>query len=225
MANAVIFLAAGSGSRIKETIDDKLLYLFKGKTVFSYSLEAFKNTHLIDTWVVVYRDEKQKQALESEVDFSGLNVLWVLGGKERQDSVFLGLKALAESTEVVYIHDCARLLIRPETLKALHEEVLKNDAVVLGKPAVNTIKEVMGNKIERHLKRALLWEVETPQVFRFQKIKKAYEKIQDEDKCFTDDAEVAGFSGIPVSVLLNPFPNPKLTRSTDIPIIVSLMKE
>src|SRR5205814_8815790 len=97
----------------------------------------------------------------------------VHGGRERQDSVIHALAALPSDIAYVFIHDCARPLVRPEQLVALHKIVRRENAVVLAHRVTDTIKEHIilspskgrDDARLRTLDRSRLWAMETPQVF------------------------------------------------------------
>ncbi len=134
---AVILLAAGSGSRMQGSVNDKVLALLGGRPVFSHSASAFMQSAIADLYVVVYRDQRQMLELAA---YTPTPSLLVHGGRERQDSVAAALAALPADIEHVFIHDCARPLVRPEQLDALHKIVRREHAVVLAHRVTDTIK-------------------------------------------------------------------------------------
>jgi 2-C-methyl-D-erythritol 4-phosphate cytidylyltransferase len=89
----------------------------------------------------------------------------VQGGRERQDSVMAALDNLPADIAHVFIHDCARPLVRPEQLVALHKIVRRESAVVLAHRVTDTIKKHRANARLKTLDRDRLWAMETPQVF------------------------------------------------------------
>ena len=127
-----------------------------------------------DLFIVVYRD--QRQMLELSAHTPTPSVL-VRGGRERQDSVCNALAALPSDIQHVFIHDCARPLIRPEQLVALHKIVRREHAVVLAHRLTDTIKEHGDDARLRTLDRSRLWAMETPQVFSRDLIARAYARV------------------------------------------------
>jgi 2-C-methyl-D-erythritol 4-phosphate cytidylyltransferase len=106
----------------------------------------------------------------------------------------------------------------------------KNEAVVLARPVSDTIKRIPANgEIEEitleDLERQRLWAMETPQAFEFAALKNAYIKANDEALNFTDDAAVASHSGIKITLIPNPKPNPKLTEVEDFAWIEHLLAQ
>jgi 2-C-methyl-D-erythritol 4-phosphate cytidylyltransferase len=222
---AVILLAAGSGKRMQDSVEDKVLAPIAGSPLFSHSAKAFLKSGVADLYVVVYRDQQQMLELSA---YAPTPSLLVRGGKERQDSVMNALSALPADIDYVFIHDCARPLIEPETIKQLHAVVIKCDAVVLAHRVSDTIKlkEVSkGSKLARlkTIDRSKLWAMETPQVFSKALIVKGYAKIAAEKKSVTDDTAAVEAIGHPVALLENEYPNPKLTHPSDLAYIEFLI--
>ena len=210
---AAILLAAGSGRRMAGAVDDKVLAPLAGRTVFSYSAAAFAASGIADLYVVVYRDQRQMTALSAHAPTPSV---LVRGGRERQDSVMNALAALPEDIAHVFIHDCARPLIRPEQLVALHKIVRRENAVVLAHRVTDTIKQHHGDGHLRTLDRSRLWAMETPQVFARDLIVRAYQRVADKQLKITDDASAVERLGHPIALLENSHPNPKLTTPADL---------
>jgi 2-C-methyl-D-erythritol 4-phosphate cytidylyltransferase len=210
---AAILLAAGSGARMNGTVGDKVLAPLAGRPVFAYSAAAFMQSAIADLYVVVYRDQRQMMDLSA---YAPTPSVLVRGGRERQDSVIQGLSALPADIEHVFIHDCARPLIRPEQLVALHKIVRREQAVVLAHRVTDTIKEHRDDARLRTLPRPRLWAMETPQVFARDLIVRAYARAQTRGLRLTDDAQAVEHLGHPIALLENPHPNPKLTTPVDL---------
>lgn len=210
---AVILLAAGSGRRMGRAVSDKTLALLAGRPVFSHSAAAFLESGVADLFVVVYRDRRQMLALAAH---SPTPSMLVAGGPERQDSVANALSALPPDISHVFIHDCARPLVRPEQLVALYKAVLRDKAVVLAHPVTDSIKERRRGSRLRTLDRSSLWAMETPQVFERDLIARAYARVGARGVRITDDAAAVELLGRPVAIVENPRPNPKLTTPADL---------
>jgi 2-C-methyl-D-erythritol 4-phosphate cytidylyltransferase len=218
---AVILLAAGNGSRMQGVVNDKVLAPLAGRPVFGYSAAAFMQSAVADLFIVVYRD--QRQMLELSAHTPTPSVL-VRGGRERQDSVCNALAALPTDIQHVFIHDCARPLIRPEQLVALHKIVRREHAVVLAHRLTDTIKEHRDDARLRTLDRSRLWAMETPQVFSRDLIARAYARVSARKLHVTDDAQAVEQLGHPVALLENTTPNPKLTRPSDLEYLEFLLQ-
>ncbi len=210
---AVILLAAGSGARMNGAVPDKVLALLAGRPVFAHSAAAFMQSAIADLYVVVYRDQRQMMELSA---YAPTPSVLVRGGRERQDSVRHALAALPGDIEHVFIHDCARPLIRPEQLVTLHKIVRREQAVVLAHRVTDTIKEHRADARLRTLDRSRLWAMETPQVFARDLIVRAYDRVVARRRRVTDDAQAVEGLGHPIALLENNRPNPKLTTPADL---------
>jgi 2-C-methyl-D-erythritol 4-phosphate cytidylyltransferase len=210
---AAILLAAGSGRRMDGVVGDKVLAPLAGRSVFAYSGAAFAASGVADYYVIVYRDQRQMTALAAHAPTPSV---LIKGGRERQDSVMNALAALPDDIEHVFIHDCARPLVRPEQLVALLKIVRRENAVVLAHRVTDTIKEHHGDARLKTLNRDKLWAMETPQVFERTLIEEAYQKVARKGLRITDDAAAVELLAHPIALLENPYPNPKLTTPIDI---------
>jgi 2-C-methyl-D-erythritol 4-phosphate cytidylyltransferase len=210
---AAILLAAGSSRRMAGTVPDKVLAPLADKPVFAHSAATFVRSGVVDLFVVTYRDQHQLIELSA---YAPTPTAFVRGGAERQDSVAAALAELPDDVSYVFIHDCARPLVRAEQLVALHKIVRQEDAVVLAHRVTDTIKEHRGEGRLRTLDRKHLWAMETPQVFSRKLITRAYEAVAKRKLSVTDDAAAVELLKHPVALLENPHPNPKLTTPADL---------
>ncbi len=234
MANAAIFLCAGSGTRMRGQVADKVLCQLGGKPVFWHSLKAFADSGLIEHAVVVYRDAEQRNQLETVVADAGVGhwqIGWTPGGKERQDSVFNGLSETSLLVDHVFIHDCARPMIHPDNLQALYEAALQQGAAVLAHRVADTIKRAAGSQRKltgrnlRDVPRSNLWAMETPQVFHRETILECYRRLRLANLSVTDDTAAVSREGHKVTLVENPHPNPKLTTPADLPYLEFLLSQ
>jgi 2-C-methyl-D-erythritol 4-phosphate cytidylyltransferase len=210
---AAILLAAGAGKRMRGAVHDKVLATLAGKPVFAHTAAAFAASGVADFYVVVYRDRTQMTALSA---FTPTPAVLVRGGRERQDSVAAAIAALPANIDYVFIHDCARPLIRPEQLVALHKIVRKVGAVVLAHRVTDTIKKLRRGGRLKTIDRSRLWGMETPQVFARDLIEAAYAKVAATKVVVTDDASAVDLLKRPVALLENEHPNLKLTTPQDL---------
>lgn len=216
MRNAAILLAAGSGRRMQGLVADKVLAPLAGKPVFAHSVAAFLESGVADFYAIVYRDQRQMTELSA---YAPTPSVFVRGGRERQHSVANALEALPADIGHVFIHDCARPLVRAEQLVALHKIVQIENAAVLAHRVTDTIKQHSGNGQLKTVDRTNLWAMETPQVFTRELITRAYAKVMDKELSITDDAAAVELLHHPVALLENPHPNPKLTTPADLAYI------
>ena len=206
---------------MKGAVTDKVLAPLAGRPVFAYSAAAFMQSAVADLYVVVYRDQRQMMELSAYAPTPSVRGR---GGLERQDSVAQALAALPPDIAHVFIHDCARPLIRPEQLVGLHKIVRREHAVVLAHRAIDTIKQHRDDARLRTLERDRLWAMETPQVFSRDLIVRAYARVAQKKLRITDDAQAVEQLGHPVALLENAHPNPKLTTPADLAYVEFLLR-
>lgn len=217
---AAILLAAGSGRRMQGAVADKILAPLAGRPVFAHSVAAFLESNVADYYVIVTRDQAQSIALSA---YAPTPAQFVIGGKERQDSVQNALAVLPSDIAYVFIHDCARPLIRVEQLVGLHKVVRKEDAVVLAHRVTDTIKKHSDTGHLKTLDRDRLWAMETPQVFARELVVEAYAKVAKKELRITDDAAAVELLKHPVALLENAHPNPKITTPADLAYVEYLL--
>jgi len=220
MRNAAILLAAGSGRRMQGLVTDKVLAPLAGKPVFAHSVAAFLESGVADFYAIVYRDQRQMTELSA---YAPTPSVFVKGGRERQHSVANALEALPTDIGHVFIHDCARPLIKAEQLVALLKIVQIENAAVLAHRVTDTIKQHSGNGHLKTINREHLWSMETPQVFTRELITRAYARVVEKDLSITDDAAAVELLNHPVALLENASPNPKLTTPADLAYLEFLL--
>jgi len=229
--HGVILLAAGSGKRMGENIDDKILEPIGTSNAFKMSLKAFTEVKEVHSFVIVFRNKEQRDKLKEQIKLDDLSksnkvILFVEGGKERCDSVQNGLNTLPKTCQFAHIHDCARPMIRRETIKALVTQVSQNRAVVVARPVTNTIRRKLSSdelsKTET-LSRNELWEMETPQSAPIRWLREGYAKAKEMNMHLTDDINAVELLSQKI-VFHNPgYPNPKVTYLHDLKFISSLL--
>lgn len=229
MKHVAVLLAGGTSSRMGQSVDDKILTEIAGKPVFVHVLEAFQKSAIVDGFVVVARDDRQRRQLDAL--YRGLKsvppLLLTLGGKERQLSVKAGLDLLPSEVKWVYLHDCARPAVSPLSLKAVRTTLLETrSAVGLARRVTDTIRKFDGDPTQLALQgnlvpRETLWAMETPQAFPRALIEQAHEFL---GKKVTDDLAAVEALGHPIRLVESADPNPKLTRPADLFVLESILQ-
>ncbi len=224
MVSAII-VAAGKGTRMGPNID-KLFLEVAGRPVVAHTWQRFVQARDIDEIVVVVREGMQS-AFQELAEQYGLNKPFrlVVGGAERQDSVWNGLEALTPATEFVAIQDAARPCTSGAIICATIAAAREMGAAVAAQPVTDTIKESSDGKlISRTLERAKLWAVQTPQTFRVEVIRRALAMVRQKGLAVTDDTAACELIGQPVRLVAGIAPNPKVTVPADLPYIELLLK-
>lgn len=223
MTSAII-VAAGSGTRMGPNAD-KLFLTVAGQPIVAHTWRRFDTSRLIDEVIVVTREGQTAlfAALAEQHKFRKPHKI-VVGGKERQDSVWNGLHAISPSTELVAIHDGARPCTSPALIEATIEAARRNGAAVAAQRMTDTVKQSDdGLFISQHLDRSKLWAVQTPQCFRVDIIKRALSIVRERGMQVTDDTAACDLIGQPVLLVEGNAPNPKVTVPEDLPYIEMLL--
>lgn len=221
-----VIVAAGKGKRMGTDISKQFLPLC-GKEILTHTVEKFENAENIRDIVLVTGQNSLQdvQAMAQEYEWQKI-ISVVAGGKERQDSVWNGLQAVSEDTEIVIIHDGVRPFVTEEILNRSIETALEMGGCVAGVPAKDTIKVCNSENIAIDTPdRSTLWQIQTPQTFRKELIIKAYGQVKAAGFIGTDDASLAEFSGYPVKVIMGSYRNIKITTKEDLLIGETFLKE
>ena len=224
--NGVVIVAAGSGSRMKRDINKQFIKL-DGKEIIAYTIEKFYKSEDIGDIVIVIKENEEKYFIENIINKYGFdNIKLAYGGKERQDSVYNGIKKLNSNCEIVLIHDGARPFVNEDIIKNSIEEAKENNAVVVGVPVKDTIKVVDsdGNIVDTP-NRSLLWSVQTPQSFKYEIITKAYEYAYSNDYYGTDDAMLVEHIGYNVKMIQGSYDNIKITTEEDLHFGIQILNK
>ena len=223
---SAILVAAGKGTRMGPNVD-KLFLEVAGKPVVVHTWRRFAEAKCIDEIILVVRDGMQPafQELAHKFSLSKKPHRLVPGGKERQDSVWNGLEAVAASSEVVAIQDAARPCTSEALIEATIAAARETGAAVAAQPMTDTVKESADGKvIDRTLDRSRLWSVQTPQTFRVAVIRQALAEVRRKHLLVTDDTAACELIGQPVRLVVSARPNPKVTRPEDLPYITAVLE-
>jgi 2-C-methyl-D-erythritol 4-phosphate cytidylyltransferase len=222
--NTVVIVAAGKGTRMGPNVD-KVFLEIAGKPVVAHTWQRFADAKCIDEIILVVRDGMQSAFEELAEKFSLKKPFrLVVGGKERQDSVWNGLEAVSSKTEIVAIQDAARPCTSEALIEATIAAARETGAAVAAQPITDTIKESADGKlIQRTLDRSKLWAVQTPQTFRLEVIRRALSEVRRKGLLLTDDTAACDLIGQPVRLVVTAQPNPKVTRPEDLPYLGVLL--
>lgn len=216
-----IIVAAGKSRRFGSNTPKQFLP-FYGKPLFIQSVLAFKKTRLFSKIVVVLPKEYTDKFKIFAKKY-GFEI--VQGGAERIDSVKAGLASLATGATrgLVAIHDGARPLIRPGIIKKALASARKHSAAIVAVAAKDTIKfSKDSTTIYKTLDRKYIWLAQTPQVFRFDLINKAYSMLRENN--VTDDCQAAELIGIRPRLVPGDYFNIKITTKDDIEFAKQIFK-
>lgn len=225
MKTQAIILTAGEGRRIHSQVPKALIQILD-KPIFIHTLEVFEQSALIDNVILVVPLDKMSdfERFIKEFDIKKVTKI-VAGGPTRNASVYNGLNVVDHETEIVLIHDGVRPFVSTDLIDRSLEACQQEDAVIVGVPLKSTIKKVDENDltVQETLNRNLLWEVQTPQVFKKDVLLKAHEKGKGSDP--TDDASLIEEIGGRVKVVNGEYKNIKITTQDDLVIARAFLKE
>jgi 2-C-methyl-D-erythritol 4-phosphate cytidylyltransferase/2-C-methyl-D-erythritol 2,4-cyclodiphosphate synthase len=212
---AAIVLAAGRGLRAGGDVPKQYRQV-AGEPVIRASLAAFAGHREIDRVQPVIQSEDEGLF---QTAAAGLALLPpVRGGATRQASVRAGLEALAGSApDLVLVHDAARPFVSPGLISRAIAAGKKSGAAIPAIDVTDTIKRVdSGDRVVETLDRAVLRSVQTPQAFRFSALLEVHRRAAGAGRIdFTDDAALAEWAGLPVTVFAGEPGNMKLTSADD----------
>jgi 2-C-methyl-D-erythritol 4-phosphate cytidylyltransferase len=153
----------------------------------------------------------------------------VPGGATRADSVKRGLQAIRSATaEIVAVHDGVRPFVTVEEIENTVEAARRDGAAILVAPATDTIKLVENGMIVKTLDRSGLRQALTPQCFRYDLLRQAYEHADVRDASVTDESVLVERLGHPVTIVEGSARNIKITTPYDLLVaglLLSLMTE
>ena len=223
--NVAIVVAAGRGSRAGAG-QSKQFREISGIPIIIHTLSRFERCETIDGSLVVL-PEGERDAFAALAGRYGLRKLSgaVAGGETRAASVWRGLQALAGlSVEVVAVHDGVRPFVTPEEIDRTVREARACGAAVLAAPVTDTVKEADGGRVLRTLERARLWRAQTPQCFRHELLRRAYELALADGLDATDDSSLVERLGAAVSIVEGGAHNIKITTPEDFALAEFLMR-
>jgi len=227
----VIIPAAGLGTRMqtssarsRKKAPSKQFKELGGVPILVHTLRKFAATDAVHEIVVALRkDEIEGFRAQQEKQFSEIlckPVSFVEGGEHRQDSVANAMATLsAAPDDIVLVHDAVRPFVTPEIIGEVIAAASKYHAAIAGWPAVDTVKQVErtagGAVIKATIPRASVVMAQTPQGFRYDILKKAFDEAAADGFIGTDEASLIERDGLDVAVVMGSPRNIKITTPAD----------
>jgi 2-C-methyl-D-erythritol 4-phosphate cytidylyltransferase len=226
--NFAVVVAAGRGSRAGGA-QPKQFREISGIPVIIRTLSRFERCETIEGSVVVLpRGEVERFAALAAAHGLGGVLRAVAGGETRAESVWRGLEALRDLSPgvgVVAVHDGARPFVTPGEIDRTVREAERRGAAILAVPVSETVKEAEGARVLRTLERSHLWRAQTPQCFRFELLRRAYEQALASGLDATDDSSLVERLGATVSIVEGGEHNIKITTPHDFAVAEILLRE
>jgi 2-C-methyl-D-erythritol 4-phosphate cytidylyltransferase len=220
---SVIIPAAGLGTRMGRSaperagISRKQFMLLSGSPILIHTIRKFVSSPSVKEIVVALREEDTEWAREL-FRTQGLDhaVRTVQGGETRQQSVDNALATIAEDIELVAVHDAVRPFVERDVIEKVIDEARRTGAAIVGIVPVDTVKQVHRNKVRTTLPRERLILTQTPQVFKLDLLRKAFERARQDLFIGTDESSlVERLEQVEVSVVVGTDRNIKITKPSD----------
>lgn len=213
---SAIILAGGKGKRMNSSISKQFIEL-KGKPILYYTLKKFIDNDNIDEIILVLPKDEIEYCRINILDKYSLKVDKIVeGGKERQDSVYNGLKAI-DNCSIVLIHDGARPFVSHRIINDGIKYAEFYGAAAPGVMPKDTIKvkDKSNFSIETPDRNTLV-AIQTPQVFNYNKILECHKNIKENNIVVTDDTSVIEEFGGKVFLYEGDYINIKVTTPEDL---------
>jgi len=222
MKVGAIIPAAGRGKRIGASIPKQFLEI-QGRPLLHHTLTVFASCKLIDYVVLVMpradvnevgKDWMNKYKIVQEV---------VVGGEQRQDSVYNGFNSLEKGTDIVVVHDGVRPFTTPQMITATVEAAQQYGAAITAIPVSDTVKQAADGFVKQTVSRDGLWRVQTPQAFQHGLLQQAFKKAKKDSYYGTDEGSLIEYLGERVKIVPGSELNIKITRKEDLVLGESLL--
>ncbi len=226
----VIIPAAGLGTRMAPAggrpQTSKQFNELSGVPILLHTLRKFAAAPAVkEIYLAMRQADPESQAFVKRMNGDKLSkpVHVVEGGENRQQSVANALEVVkAEGDDIILVHDAVRPLVDQETITNVIEAVEKYGAAIAAVPAVDTIKQVdrtsEGAVIHATIPRAQIVMAQTPQGFRYDVIRKAFDDAISDGFTGTDEASLVERGGGAVFVVMGSPRNIKITTPGDMEV-------
>lgn len=222
--------ASGNGARM-QCHQPKQYMTIMGKPMIQHVLETFTASDKIaHTFVVINKDDDTLPALLNQLPHLQKHVTLLFeGGATRQETVYQGLQAIQHQInedDWILIHDAARPGLTTTLLDHLIETI-SDDPVggLLALPVVDTLKKAVDNHAVDTVPRKDMWAAQTPQMFRYSLLCKAFEQLKLQLHTITDDASAIEMLGYQPQLVVGSPANLKVTYPHDVALIEFLLNQ
>jgi 2-C-methyl-D-erythritol 4-phosphate cytidylyltransferase len=223
--NSAIIVAAGSGKRFGGKTPKQFLEIL-GKPLIIHTFQRFEACPEIDEIILVLPSTETAKFLQIAGKYNLKKLSKVVpGGNTRAESVRKGLSAVRAATaDVVAVHDGARPLVSIEEISETVEKAKETGAACLVSAVTDTIKEIENGEISRTIDRSALRRALTPQCFRYEILRRAFENA-DLSEAATDECFLVEKLGQKIAIVEGSARNIKITHREDLILAESLLKQ
>ncbi len=220
--NYAIIVAGGSGTRMQTAIPKQFL-LLNGKPVLMHTIETFYKSASQPQLILVLHGDYHDYWLQlCQYHHFHIPHQLVKGGESRFHSVKNGLDTIADTNAIIAIHDAVRPLTLTAIIDHSYNHAAEHGNAITAVKSRDSVRQRKGDH-SVSLVREDIYLVQTPQTFRAEQLKKAYE--QPYDTKFTDDASVVENWGIPINLAEGNYNNIKITFPEDIAIAEAILSK
>ena len=224
MKVGAIIPAAGRGERIGASVAKQFLEI-QGEPLLDHTLKVFNSCKLIDYVVLVMPQSDVEAVGKDWLNKYQIIQEVVIGGEQRQDSVFNGFNSLEKETDIVVVHDGVRPFITSEMINATIQEAEQHGAAITAIPVNDTIKQVSDGFVKKTIPREGLWHVQTPQAFQYRLLQQAFKKAKVDSYYGTDEGALIEYLGKAVKIVPGSALNIKITQKEDLVLGDSLLSK
>lgn len=222
MKVGAIIPAAGRGKRIGASVPKQFLEI-QGRPLLHHTLMVFASCKLIDYVVLVMPRADVDEMGEDWLNKYEIVREVVVGGEQRQDSVYNGFNSLEEGTDIVVVHDGVRPFTTPQMIIATVEAAQQHGAAITAIPVSDTVKQAADGFVKQTVSRDGLWRVQTPQAFQYGLLQQAFKKAKKDSYYGTDEGSLVEYLGERVKIVPGSELNIKITRKEDLVLGESLL--
>jgi len=222
MKVGAIIPAAGRGKRIGASVPKQFLEI-QGRPLLHHTLTVFASCKLIDYVVLVMPRADVDEMGEDWLNKYEIVREVVVGGEQRQDSVYNGFNSLEEGTDIVVVHDGVRPFTTPQMITATVEAAQQHGAAITAIPVSDTVKQAADGFVKQTVSRDGLWRVQTPQAFQCGLLQQAFKKAKKDSYYGTDEGSLVEYLGERVKIVPGSELNIKITRKEDLVLGESLL--
>ena len=215
---SVIIPAAGRGTRMGKSINKQYISL-DNKAILTHTIMAFDNCPYIDEILVVVASNEEKLFKNTVLKEYKIKKPYkiVVGGSTRQASVYNAVKKVDKRCTIISVHDGARPLISNKEIINTVLGAKKFGGCVLGVPVKETVKQADEKGfVSATVERSTLYNIRTPQVFKADILKAAFENAEKKGIIGTDDSYLVEQYGLKVKIIKGSYNNIKITTPEDL---------
>jgi 2-C-methyl-D-erythritol 4-phosphate cytidylyltransferase len=232
MKVVAIIPAAGLGTRMasapsakgKKPAATKQFTELGGTPIVIHTLRKFSASPEVSEIYVALRGNEiegfSARLAKEAKDIPQKKIHLVEGGEHRQHSVANAMSSVsAADDDIVMVHDAVRPFVTEEIIHDVIRAAQKYGAAIAGLPAVDTVKQVErtaeGALVTATFPRERVVMAQTPQGFRYDVLKKAFDEAAADGFVGTDEASLVERSGHAVAVVMGSARNIKITAPAD----------